>query len=369
VLVVLVAGCASTRDVGRKRGCQTYLIVPPQSSSQAASEEVAATWIEAVLPHLDKCDKIIKDDAAREVFRFANVSHSKPLPMKDPRNAQLDVLRSKTNATHVVFLAYKVQRRTLTVRAQIYRLKPKWVEETKKGLDEEVFAKYQRTLPKNSPLVTGDDFKSLFAGLIPNTVTLGAATSEMTNDRVDNGEVEQLEAHRRNALPYIVQGLGVANVAHRSGYRLFDADWGLSGALRFLADSPSLVLRYKDPARRSTPDETTTYAFAFYSLAALVTIDGFLYTPLGTSYFGVGLGFGPYRFQDSDGVNVTAVQSLGRMHLGHRVFLSDRWYLELSAESITFMRGIVDGPYFKAYTMDQQWFGIGWFFPRRGWLD
>lgn len=366
----MVAGCVTNRDAGPKKGCETFLIVPPQHASLAASDAVVTAWVDAVLPHLDKCAKMIKPDASKEVFHFVNVNNTSPLDMKNPNEAQLKTLRSKTTATHVVFLSFKVSHRTLAVRATIYRLKPKWMPTPRKVLADELVARIEKRLDKGSPLVAGEaDVRSLFAGLIPNSVTFGAGDSKLTNTRVEHDEIAEVEAHRRDALPRFIQGIGIANVAHRYGFKLFDADWGLSGALRFLADSPNLVYQYKDATKRATPEQTFDYSYDFISLAALVTIDGFLYWPLGTTFGGFGVGLAPYRFQDSTGRSITALDALARLRVGHRVFLSDRWYAELSVDQITFTGGIADGEEFKGYTMVSGWFGLGWFFPRRGWLE
>ena len=87
-----------------------------------------------------------------------------------------------------------------------------------------------------------------------------------------------------------------------------------------------------------------------------------LHHPLGATFIGLGLGAGVYFFEDDFETNYGLI-SVTSLTLGHRAFLSERIFTELSAEFLYPHNSIISNDVFKGGGAFGAFFGVGFYFP------
>jgi len=105
-----------------KKICRTYLIMPPRSSYQKVSVDLANAWIDQVFKKKKKkCDKVITPLVAEEHLLFLGISELKgPQDITELDYQKFIDLGAKFKATDVVFLPYTQKDKTFTVTPKIY---------------------------------------------------------------------------------------------------------------------------------------------------------------------------------------------------------------------------------------------------------
>lgn len=366
VFALLAASACATTSKMVTRKCEVYVIVPPQHANPEASSYILVSWRKRAVKQLGKCDRFVEQSRAKDVLATLGMSFDRPFNSRTDLNAErAGRIAAETKATRLVVLRYKVEGRRLLVGPAIYDLKPPRLVKERELSDEELAHVITIALPRSNPLKDTwmNDLKAALARLVPNAITFGAGRPTVNNERNTSGDLEEVSNERKTLFPEVLTAFGVTNIDHRNAFNTWDADFSVASNVRIMADDGYLTYKPRG-GRVPKEDEDLDYQFYFYALAATINGRASLYSPLGTTVLSVGLGFAPLRFQDDEGTNEARVDFITRIVLAQRMFFAERWYFELSADSVTFNGDLARTEVFKTRNVQTAFLGLGWFFPR-----
>lgn len=360
VLILTVQGCQTTEgDSNKKNICRRFLVIPPTADQERMSDYVAHRWIASVGTKLRGCDKVVPFRDGKKSLSLLNVDHTTTFNFRKLSEKRLSSSAEKTGATDVVFLGFALEGRRLTITPLVYTLK-----DMKKHKDL-YFSEFDVRLSSSElDQVKSEGVFSILSNVLPNSITLGFHSASVPNRNLDEGKLLELSVREKSILPRVVSGLGFANISHPAGFGMFDFESRWFGSLGFhLVDN---VYRYQPLEDGGLPvGDPIDYKLRFFSMAPFLNGGISFYWPLGTTFTSLGFGPGIYSVNDTYGDDGVHFFIASFFQLGHRVFLSERFFLQQSVDvySTTSERRFVDNEIFSSTDTIAVFLGIGYFSP------
>jgi hypothetical protein len=354
--VLVCVGACTTTQAGPAK-CKSFLVLPvAYADDEAISDEITRRWKKAVQKKMAKCDKFVHAELNKESFQLINVDFSSETNLKSLTSVQLEVLKDKTEASHIVGLPFEKS-------GNVFVVHPEVIEIDGKEAAYKAFAKKIK-IPIASKKLNPSTFKWLsikMAGSMPNALLIGISDKELNNDREGN-EVKREDLQRTNTtLTRVLSSIALFSVPNSAEFGLFDTSTRWYPALNLSAFNDEYTYRFIDQ-RKEPVGDPFLYRVSAFSVAGSIIGEAAIHTPLGATFVIGGLGVGVFYIDDdfSEVFGLSGVLSYG---LGHRAFLSDSFFVSLSAQADIFEPSFIDNPYFKASSYRYLVFGLGYFFP------
>ena len=360
-IVAILFSTASQTGLSNRNssnGCQRYVIAPPRSFDEYSSDFTATTWIQSVEKKLPKCHQIVSYNRSKSAFQLLNINHVQPLILKEFSENPRENLSKQTNATSIVFLNQKIVKNKIFYNPKVYSvIQLKEVKSSPFGPSEVVVNKNALALMRPS------FFAAQAANLIPNSVTLGISSYNYENNRVVTGEIEQLEVQELSAIPKILTGFSATNISHPAGFNTWDIDSNWFGALAFEGVDNRYTYRRPTETENTDPKPTFNYDLKVYVVSPTINRDLSMYWLLGTTFLSIGIGPGFYAYNDSIPTQKKGFVITTPFSIGHRTFVTEKIFTQLSINYIAQAPPIVDNQVFKYNGSVKVWFGFGYYFP------
>ena len=355
----MLPGCKTTEeDALKKNPCRNFLIIPPHSEDERTSDYVAARWINAIRKNLGRCDKITSYSLSKKSLALINIDHTTVFDFKKLDEKKLDVAAEKTKSTDVVFLNFKLTERLVSITPVIYDIK-----DLKKPKKNDFGPSALRMNPADLRRLQSKGFSALFANLIPNAATLSASNKGLSNSLEGEKKVREISSTEKSYFPKIISGIGFTNISHPAGFNMFDYETRTFGSLAFYAIDHEYKYERLDE-KGDTIGDPVDYRVKFYFAGPLVNSGISFYWPLGTTFMSVGIGPGVYTLRDSEHASRTDLVVSTTLDLGHRVFLSEKLFFQLSGSFLwTTGKPLIKNTIFKSGSTSTGSFGIGYFLP------
>lgn len=364
LLLLLLPGCATLREWQERRAdrdCQTYIVMPPAYSDEAASDFVAVEWIKRMATEFGDCDSFVDYYASKLIFDRFGFRYDGSHAVDDLRPEKLAELREYFGATQVVELRFATDERWVTIRAKTRALAPE-------GVARGGFRNLRLRIPEGENpfhLSTAANWLNYGVRFFPNSLVFGRVNFNLGNARNDNepGGVDLVEKHSKSYLPPVMSGLGVTTIEHSAGFRRYD------GTIRF---SPSIKFNYWNDRYKFQVDcagcrggtEMVRYSLALAMVAPSYDAIFTAYCPVGAFYAGIGWGPLIYYYEDDfDGGN-HGVRSMVKNSFGYRGFIYGDVYFTASLEFLRLNAPIVRNDYYMLTNLSYSLIGFGYYLPQ-----
>ena len=201
--------------------------------------------------------------------------------------------------------------------------------------------------------------------LLPNAISLGISSTSLENSRVESGQLQQTGQHDNNILPPILSSVALTSIDHPDSMALWDLRFDLFSALEFADFDTTYTLLRPGNASASPPIPDQELSYTLKLFMAVPTINGEIsvHTPIGTTFAALGWGPGLYTYQDSLGNGATGGVSVIRLEVGHTVFVSARWFLEMTVNVLSPSTAPVHNDLFTFDSRTYGILGVGYYFP------
>jgi hypothetical protein len=361
LITMLVLGCQTPQVDLKPIDCRKFLIIPPGHFDLSASKFVSKSWMQLLKKRKSfrKCDSIVNFDKSNEVFTFLNISHDDPTHPSKFGASQLSFLKEKTEATHLVRLAYRVRGSDLVIGSEIYRIEPLKRERLKK-VDDTVKARLARRNPFKAAKKRA--FTLRLFSLLPNAFTGGYSSSTIINQRELDGDVTIVSQRENTVLPPILSAFSATSVEHPYGFDTWDISARPFISFNAHYFDTSYVFRHRliDSSGEEIPLETT-YNLIIGIVSPNINYEVSLHTIIGATYLSIGAGLGAYVWRDSFNNGSGILPSL-RLGIGHRVFVNEQWYIDGSISALGVDTDI-ENEVMKFQQIDTASLILGYFFP------
>lgn len=330
------------------------VLAPPPVDDWKLAVWLSSEVSQAVLKQeKDPCWLILPYRKTSAAFDMVGSTTSFPRDPTELGPRQLKFLVSHVAATHVLFMAapdddglvvarlFAISEKWRLTAAKVYRiaLKPKSIDEHRAGV-----------LPR------------LFAKLAPNSVMAGFTKTDVYFDV--NAAYSERKITTHGTIPPLLSSFAVTRVEHRRGFGLFDYAGSIfPGQYFFGIDQDNSYRRKPEFAGNPAYPEALDLHIETYGACGSFNAQASLFSPIGTT--SVGVGWGPcllwLRTRDRDAV--WYVRTAMRFFMGHRVFISDQFFLSLDWDSLVFDKALHKSPFANAEQVERVGFALGWYVP------
>jgi hypothetical protein len=365
---------ASSRE-NRDLGCEDRVVVVPP---HVANPILAADLAQFVIDHYTKTtvDRVGSSDCRPFLDYFDSMKEMDVLgftanfqtAVNGIGGRQLKTLIQRTGATHLVeittrsrgFAAGKPGEAD-TLDITVYKIDQESLQLVRVRRES-----LSLDLKKLSPAGTELSVVAKWLSRVtPNSIAVSPSASEFRS-RVDSRSKDKYEAdrvHNHGVVPPLISGTQFTRVEHPDGYRTFDYNFSLFPSTDLLFVNQDMRLKSQKNQVAASDDQYDYIDIKVEYTAACTHGAGqvSLFSPLGTTYLGVGLGL-CYFNNHSKGRHATnfLVES-SLIRLGHRVFVTKTFFLAVDSKSLFFGRRIYQDQNLSISTAERSSFLLGYY--------
>lgn len=366
LFVFLLGACQTTYHYPAAK-CRKYIIAPPAHYDPLVSEKIVRYWRKISKKNLGKCDKILPMKSYEQVFTTVNIDHVNGNTMEDYNPSVGKTLAKRTGGTHIVFLDLLPYNKKTYLRPRIASLSSGLPSQDENLTDLVKLNIETRDVTKTSRLNT---FLIRSISLVPNTFLGGTSQSDLFNDKAQ--DLDLIETREISNVPPIVSAFSVTNTIHPEGYDDYDFTTRIFPAINFgYMDREYIYSNNYAVANDIIPNEgdQLNYRLTLFYTSITINYELNFFTPLGTTFIGVGFGPGYSSYRDSFDNTRRRFTGFSRTLVGHRFFASDRIVIQFAADINSSNPRMVNNAVFESGGYNTTTIQIGYFFPEsKSWL-
>ena len=329
--------------------CSKYIVIPP-TSNQTQAQNIYATWYATARTKLEGCDAIISYRDSLDITYLMNIQNTENFHFQNLKNIHIRNLKSNYNITHIIFFDEDLNHRTLK-QSLVYSLSP--LKQLKN--DPLSFTFEIKEIPYEDESPNRIRLRKYLPHL-PNSFFIENANFASINEQ-DKNQYQELSSKDNSKLPNLISAFGISNVLHPKGYNdnTFESDFYIGVSF------PALNKTYR--YLNTQDNQETDFHLKFYGILPSLNVDLMYFNALGTSSISFGVGPSLYYLQENNSTAFRWISANFIFGIGHRAFLSDRFYIELQSRAVSMLKPLVNSPEFKTTILTRVMIGLGYYFP------
>ncbi|MEZ4744376.1 MAG: hypothetical protein R3B45_18310 [Bdellovibrionota bacterium] len=294
---------------------------------------------------LKRCDSFVDYKEGKEILDLVQVSYLKSFSKSKLSRRQGRLVKEKTGATHFVNIKFRINDERLNIKPFLYYLNP-----SVKSKDR-VFPRISLKLKKKNPFREAKKNKLILTSfkLLPNSVFVNFLSSTISND-AEGAEIINEKKHGN--LPPLLSAISLMHIVHPYGFGYWDI------VFRTFVSIEGVFYDFSQEILKD--DITYIYRLKYYLIAPVSIAEISVHWLLGATFLGLGAGVGLNYYEDNFSSKFK-VPVVFKYEIGHRAFVSDRFFLEFSVFGLV-PSEIISNSLFKMDIVSSGKMGFGYIF-------
>ena len=335
--------------------CPQKVAIAPAPTDDWFLASWLSTEVSSILTVKEKgrCWTFRSLDLTSKAFDVVGSTTGFPRQANQLGQRQVDYLREVLEVTHLLFIDYPQTNNRVKVHLYAINKNDKLLLEKTYDLTIE-----QKLIEANS----SSSLLRFLARVTANALTTGYSNTDVYFDvdkRFGEGTIKS-----KGFLPPLVSSVALSRIEHRRGYGLFDYAGSIfPGGYLFGIDQINTYYRLDDKPNADQVPETLNLNIETYGSCATGNAQGSLFSPLGTTFVGIGIGPCVVWLKSLDRQALWYGKTAVRYFFGHRVFFTDHIFFELNWDSLVFHQELQKTDYAIARQVERFGLALGWYIP------
>jgi hypothetical protein len=335
--------------------CLQKVAIAPAPTNDWFLASRLSTEVSSILTLKEKgrCWNFKSLDLTSKAFDIVGSTTGFPRQANQLGQRQVDYLREVLEVTHLLFIDHPLPNGK--VKVHLYSISDDDRLRLEQTYDLSVAQKFIEANSSSSLL-------RFLARVAANALTTGYSNTDVYFDvdkRFGEGTIRN-----KGFLPPLVSSVALSRIEHRRGYGLFDYAGSIfPGGYLFGIDQVNTYNRLDDETNADQVPETLNLNIETYGSCATGNAQGSLFSPLGTTFVGIGLGPCLVWLKSLDRDALWYGKTAVRYFFGHRVFFTDQVFFELNWDSLVFHQELQKTDYAIARQVERFGLALGWYIP------